>query len=359
MLDFRILGPVEVLDGRAAPSRLAARSSAPCWRCCSSRPGASLSTDRLVDALWGEHPPRTAATSLQNFVSRLRKLARRRTARHAGRPVRARRSPRSSSTSSASSGSSSEARAAAPDEQAELLREALALWRGPPLADFAFESFAQAEIGRLEELRLAALEERIEADLEPGRHAELVGELEALVGEHPLRERLRGQLMLALYRSGRQAEALRRTRRAQALWSTSSGSSRAASCRQLHARDPAAGSALTPGRAAPRSRTASRRSCGVARRPARARARCRDVRRRLPAHGARHPGSRRGSTAPPTRRATSPGRAVRRDDEGIGPLYDELHELLRRSTSSRRRSTASSRPAAAAASAGARRTSSS
>jgi DNA-binding SARP family transcriptional activator len=82
-------------------------------------------------------------------------------------------------------------------------REALALWRGPPLSDFAYQGFAQAEIARLEELRLATLEERIEADLARGGHAELVGELEALVKAHPLRERLRAQLMLALYRSGR------------------------------------------------------------------------------------------------------------------------------------------------------------
>ena len=91
---------------------------------------------------------------------------------------------------------------------AALLREALGLWRGPPLADLAYESFARAAVERLEELRLAALEERIEAELALGRHAALVAELEALVAEHPLRERLRGQLMLALYRSGRQAEAL-------------------------------------------------------------------------------------------------------------------------------------------------------
>ena len=86
--------------------------------------------------------------------------------------------------------------------------EALALWRGPPLSDFAHSRFAQAEIARLEDLHLACLEERIEQDLHAGRYAELTGELEALVAEHPLRERLRGQLMLALYRSGRQAEAL-------------------------------------------------------------------------------------------------------------------------------------------------------
>ena len=89
-----------------------------------------------------------------------------------------------------------------------VLRDALGLWRGPPLADFEFEPFAQAEIARLEELRLAALERRIEADLRLGRHLDLVPELESLAARHPLRERFRGQLMLALYRSGRQADAL-------------------------------------------------------------------------------------------------------------------------------------------------------
>jgi tetratricopeptide (TPR) repeat protein len=101
-----------------------------------------------------------------------------------------------------------EAGAGAAEESAQKLRDALALWRGAPLADFSFASFAQGEINRFEELRLTVLEDRIDADLELGRHGELVGELEALVQKHPLRERLRGQLMLALYRSGRQAEAL-------------------------------------------------------------------------------------------------------------------------------------------------------
>ena len=101
-----------------------------------------------------------------------------------------------------------EADSADPERAAELLREALALWRGPPLADLAYEPFAQAEIARLGELRLAALEQRIDAELATGRHVQLAGELEALVVDHPLRERLRGQLMLCLYRSGRQPEAL-------------------------------------------------------------------------------------------------------------------------------------------------------
>src|SRR5207244_9078587 len=108
-----------------------------------------------------------------------------------------------------------EARGAKPRERAEKLRAALALWRGPALEDLAFEPFARDEVGRLEEARLAALEQRIEAELELGSAGELAGELEQLVEEHPLRERFRAQLMLALYRAGRQADALevyRRTR---------------------------------------------------------------------------------------------------------------------------------------------------
>src|SRR5262249_11509558 len=95
-----------------------------------------------------------------------------------------------------------------PDKAAETLRDALALWPRPPLAEFAYDSFAQEDIGRLEELHLAALEERIEADLPVGRHEAVLHEREQRVGRHPLRERVRGQLMLALYRCGRQAEAL-------------------------------------------------------------------------------------------------------------------------------------------------------
>src|SRR5262249_15080978 len=95
-----------------------------------------------------------------------------------------------------------------PQRAASVLREALGLWRGEPLADFRYEEVASHAIGRVQELRLIALEQRLEADLACGRHADAVPELEALVREHPLREGLRGLLMLALYRSGRQAEAL-------------------------------------------------------------------------------------------------------------------------------------------------------
>jgi DNA-binding SARP family transcriptional activator len=99
-----------------------------------------------------------------------------------------------------------EARRLDPEPAAERLRKALGLWRGPALADLSYEPFAQSSIARLGELRLVALEQRIEAELAIGRHAELAGELDALVAQHPLRERLRGHLMLALSRSGRQAE---------------------------------------------------------------------------------------------------------------------------------------------------------
>ena len=164
-----------------------------------------VAQDRLVDALWGESPPASAVTALHGYVSRLRRVlgAGRLETRPPGYVLRV-----------------------APDELdlhrfRELLAqdrhgEALALWRGPALADLAFEDFAQSEIARLEELRLSALEGRFEHELADGRHAELVGELAAAVRAHPLRERLAGQLMLALYRSGRQAEALEAYRDARA-----------------------------------------------------------------------------------------------------------------------------------------------
>ena len=121
-----------------------------------------------------------------------------------------------------------------PADAAARLREALALWRGPPLADVAYEPFAQAEIARLEEQRAVALERRIDADLALGRHADLVAELEALVAQHPLRERLRGQRMLALYRCGRQAEALEAFREARRLLVEEVGVEPGPELRELH-----------------------------------------------------------------------------------------------------------------------------
>jgi DNA-binding SARP family transcriptional activator len=205
-LDFRILGPLEV-EGEAGPVALGGPRQRALLAVLVLDAGRVVPTDRLVDLLWGEEAPRTATTSLQNAVSQLRKLLGTELVetrppgyvlRADARQIDAARFERALR----------EARAEPPARRSELLRDALATWRGPALADFAFEQFAQPEIRRLEELRLVALEERIAADMELARHADVVGELEALVAEHPLRETFRRQLMLALYRAGRQAEAL-------------------------------------------------------------------------------------------------------------------------------------------------------
>jgi DNA-binding SARP family transcriptional activator len=168
-------------------------------------------TDRLIDELWGEDSPEGAVAALRVNVSRLRKALPPDvlTTRSPGYLVRVEPDELDLHRFErlVDEGRSLLARGLAADAS-ERLRDALALWRGPALADFAYESFAQAAIARLEEIRLAAVELRIDADLALGRHDELIGELEALVAEHPLRERLRVYLMTALYRSGRQAEAL-------------------------------------------------------------------------------------------------------------------------------------------------------
>ncbi len=174
-----------------------------------------VSTDRLVDALWGEQPPARPDKALQVYVSQLRKLL----AGAPAGPALVTRAPGyvlelpaealDASRFERLTGDGRQALAQQePARAADRLDEALALWRGPALADLAYEPFAQAAIGRLEEQRLMAEEDRIEAGLALGEHTRLSGRLEELVAEHPLRERLRGQLMLALYRAGRQADAL-------------------------------------------------------------------------------------------------------------------------------------------------------
>jgi DNA-binding SARP family transcriptional activator len=205
-LEFRILGPLEVSDG-AESIRLGGQRQRALLAALLLQTDRVVATDRLLYDLWGDEPPKTAATSLHNLVSQLRKALGPETLatqppgyilRARAEQIDARRFETAVQV----------ARKAAPEERGRLLRDALALWRGPALAEFTFEQFAQAEIRRLEELHLVAIEERIEADLQLGRHGDVVGELEALVAEHPLRESFERQLMLALYRSGRQAEAL-------------------------------------------------------------------------------------------------------------------------------------------------------
>jgi len=171
----------------------------------------AVSTDRLIDHLWSESRSKSATKVLQNYVSRLRRLLGEGAliTRTHGYELRVERGELDADCFDDLVSEGRRALAAGDPERAWAhLAEALALWRGPALADFAYEPFAVAEIERLEGRRLTAVTERIEADLRLGRHEALIGELEALVGRHPLQERLRGQLMLALYRSGRQAEAL-------------------------------------------------------------------------------------------------------------------------------------------------------
>ena len=209
-LDLRLLGPLEVsrqgqgisLGGPKPRALLAALAL---------EPRRVVSVDRLVESLWPGEPPQTAGHAVQVYVSQLRKALGTETI--VTRPpgyvleldtecVDVHRFARL-----ADEGRQSVA-AGDVTGAATILREALALWRGPALADFTYEPFAQTEIARLEELRVAALEERIDADLALGRHVELVSELEALVDAQPLRERPRAQLMVALYGAGRQADAL-------------------------------------------------------------------------------------------------------------------------------------------------------
>jgi DNA-binding SARP family transcriptional activator/streptogramin lyase len=171
----------------------------------------AVSPDRLADGLWGEAPPAAAAKSIQTYVSRLRKRlpGERLATRPAGYVLRVEDDEFDAARFERMLAQGRTALAAGDaTAAAEVLADALALWRGPALADFRYELFAQAEITRLEELRLAAQMEHAEAELALGRHDRLVPRLQALVGEHPLQERLRGQLMVALYRSGRQSEAL-------------------------------------------------------------------------------------------------------------------------------------------------------
>jgi DNA-binding SARP family transcriptional activator/streptogramin lyase len=209
-VDVRILGPLEVRsDGR--PVEIGGGRQRALLVLLALHANEVLSSDRLIDALWGETPPATAPKALQGLVSQLR--------RSLGNGVLETRAPgylvRLDPEALDSTRferllaegrrllSAGDAAAAA-----SKLRAALALWRGRALAEFGYDEWTQGEIRRLEALRLEAVEERIDADLALGAAADLVAELEALVAAHPLRERLRGQLMLALYRSGRQADAL-------------------------------------------------------------------------------------------------------------------------------------------------------
>jgi DNA-binding SARP family transcriptional activator len=207
VLEFRILGPLEVV-GEHGPIQLGGPKQRATLAILLLNANHVVSVDRLADDLYSGAAPVTAVTQVQRQISELRKTLGDESiieTRSPGYVVRLEpdqldlhRFERLTEDAGRE-----EARRAA-----DLLREALGLWRGAPLADLAYEPFARPAVERLDEIRLAALEQRIDAELALGRHREAAAELEQLVAEHPLRERFRAQLMVALYRSGRQAEAL-------------------------------------------------------------------------------------------------------------------------------------------------------
>ena len=211
-MDVRLLGHLEV-EVSGDPVRFEGAKQRRLFAMLALRGPEAVSADELVEALWGEQPPSQSGQALQKQISRLRQRLGDGGAQLRHRPpgyvldidsqaVDSRRFEELLRSARVALGQDDHERATAE------LQTGLALWRGEALADYRFDEFAQLEISRLEELRVEAIEERVAADLAAGAGEDLVGELQGLVAEHPLRERPRGQLMVALYRAGRQAEAL-------------------------------------------------------------------------------------------------------------------------------------------------------
>jgi predicted ATPase/DNA-binding SARP family transcriptional activator len=217
-VEIRLLGALEVLDDKGNPVALPGAKLRALLAALALRPGQVVSSERLVEELWGPDASATAANSLQVLVFKLRRalprevVMTRPTGYLLDQPAEAVDIGRFDALTlkgrKALAGGDA-------DGAGATFRTALALWRGPALAEFVYEEFAQTEVTRLGEERASVFEDRVDADLVAGRHAELVAELEAAVSAGPLRERLRGQLMLALYRSGRQADALRQFQEAR------------------------------------------------------------------------------------------------------------------------------------------------
>ena len=210
-MELRILGTVEVV-GENGPVPLPAAKQRLLLVALVLADGRTRSADELIDAVWGEAPPASARKLLQVYVSQLRKLLpseARLVTRPAGYALELPDGALDATRFEQLLGEGRHARAAGnPVLAASLLRRALALWRGPALADVADGDAPHPQAARFEELRLGCLEDRIAAELDLGRHDEVLAELAPLVASHPLRERLRAHQMLALYRAGRQAEAL-------------------------------------------------------------------------------------------------------------------------------------------------------
>jgi DNA-binding SARP family transcriptional activator len=213
-MEFRILGSMEVADGDRRVELPSGRARA-LLALLVLHANQPIAAERLIDELWGEDPPATAATVVQGLVSRLRRALEPQRAKGraaqiletVGAGYRLAVKP-TSVDAHRFTGLVDQAHAASPEARASTLTTALGLWRGPALADFAYEPFAQRAIAALEERRIEAIELRFEAELALGRAAELIADLQSAIAAHPFRERLRGFLMIALYRAGRQAEAL-------------------------------------------------------------------------------------------------------------------------------------------------------
>jgi DNA-binding SARP family transcriptional activator len=242
LMRFGILGPLEVVDDHGHRVGLSARKERALLAILLLHANEVVSADRLVEDLWAGGPPATAAKGLHVHVSRLRgRLAaaapgeERLLTEPSGYRLHVAAGELDSAQFEGLLQRASGLIAAGSSEQAvELLGEALGLWRGAAFSGFEYEQFAQVEIARLSELRVVAVEQRIAAELELGRAELLIGELEQLVREHPYRERFRGQLMLALYRTGRQAEALQAYRAARSLLVDELGIEPSAELRELH-----------------------------------------------------------------------------------------------------------------------------
>ncbi len=306
-MQYRLLGPLEAVDGDR-PLNLGGRKQRALLAVLLLGANRVVTVEQIIDELWGECPPDTAANAVQVHVASLRRvLEPNRTGGGAASAVLVTRSPGYLINVDPESldvlrferlvDEAREAMDADPEAACARLREALALRRGPVLADVALLGPARGQVTRLEELHLAALEDRIDADLRLGRHGALVGELGALVAAHPLRERLRAQLMLALYRCGRQAEALEAYQAARRLLSEELGIDPSPELRELELVDP-------PPRPVARLGGPGRRGAGVG------------ARRHRPVRTARRgvDGGERavGRGSPPARGGAGRGRPARR-----------------------------------------------
>ena len=317
-MEFLILGPLEIRNGEQTV-RLGAAKQRALLGVLLLHANETVSTSRLVDELWGERPPATAEKLVQGYVHALRKQLGNGILETQAPGYRLSVEPRSLDLLEFER-LAEEARTAPVADSIELRRRALALWRGPPLADVALEGPERHSLGRLSEQRLTTQIERIDAEVQLGRHAQVVGELEALVAEHPYQERAAALLMLALYRSGRQADALEVYRTVRGRLSDELGLQPGQELRDLEAAILRQDDALAaPSRCAAPPEAAPTEPERRPRRPAtpataRARRRGRSAR----------PGGGRRRRAPPPRRARAGRRAAelrRRDRSGDEPRH--------------------------------------